>query len=181
MSNVSLRLVTEFFFVHDCFVVRHDDVLLARNPRGDAAAAPEGFLLEREGLLSLRNLLVRPVAWHTLKFAPSVLRKSPEIFTFLQPASLRRAEMFFAGEPFFRVLVIPGLPASEELRRDAVAFMRERGVDAAVRFPTIIAGLVGKINSRQVYLSEVNELLRVLKFYRFFAGEQQQSLPFDER
>jgi len=181
MSTVSVRLVTEFFFIHDWLVLAADDVLMAKNPRASASVRPESFVIEKEVLPSLRNMLVKPVGWHTLKFAPSVLRKSPEIFTFLNDETLSRAQSFFEGESFLRVLVIPGLPASGELRRASIEFMRERGIDAIIRFTTVIAGLVEKINSRQVYLSETNELLRILKFYRFFPSEPQQTLPFEEK
>jgi len=174
-------LVTEFFFVHDWLVRAADDVLMAKNPRAPVGARPDTFVVEKETLATLRNLLVKPVAWHTLRFAPSVLRKSPEIFSFLNDEAVSRAGSFFEGEPFLKILVIPGLPASDDLRRASIEFMRERGIDAVIRFTTVIAGLVEKINSRQVYLSEMNELLRILKFYRFFPSEPQQTLPFEER
>ncbi len=181
MSTVSVRLVTEFFFLHDWLVLATDEYLMARNPRGSADARPEAFVLERDDLVRLRNVLVKPVAWHTLRFAPSVLRKSPEIFSFLDDETVARAGAFFEGEPFSRLLVIPGLPATGELRRASIQFMRDRGIDAVVRFPTVIAGLIERINSRQVYLSEMNELLRILKFYRFFPSENQQTLPFEQQ
>lgn len=112
-----------------------------------------------------------------MKFTPSVLQKNPEIFQFIRDSNKATVKNVFNGEPFLKILVIPALPASEDLKGKSIVMMKEKGVDNIISFPSILSGLIGKIESRHVYLSSVNEVLRILKFYRFFAKEEQ-NLPF---
>lgn len=167
--------------MHGFFTLRLEDVLVVKNI--GPAREPESsgrFVLDKEDLTKLANGLVKPVAWHTLKFVPSVLKKAPEIFYFLKPAFQSKAKQLFGAEPFRNLLVIPDLPAGDDLRQESIAYMKEKGIDGVVRFSTMISGLIQKINPRQVYLSETREILRILKFYRFFP-ESQPVLPFKEK
>lgn len=181
MSHASLDLVKEFFFLNRFLVFREEETLLVRNPvaSGDPVAR-EPFLLRKGDVPRLRNALVRPVGWHTLRFAPSVLKGAPEIFSFVRPSCLRGAEQFFNGEPFERILVIPGLPATTDARDQSIRFMREKGITHVLEFPTLLAGMIEKINPRRVYASEVVETMRILKSYELFP-DGEPSLPFEEQ
>jgi len=169
--------VEEFFAVQGFFTVRTDDILAVKKPISAGTPPPDKFVLDYHDVALLHNAIVKPVGWHTLKFVPSVLKKSPEIFDFVGPSFQRKAQAFFGEEAYRRVLVVPGLPVSEELKKESIAFMKEKGVDHVVGFPAVIAGLLEKINPRQVYLSETSEILRSLKLYKFFP-EQEPTLPF---
>jgi hypothetical protein len=181
MSYASLQIVQEFFTLNSFLTLRLEDVLVVKNIGPAREPEPSGrFVLDKEDLAKLANGLVKPVAWHTLKFVPSVLKKDPEILYIIKNYIKARVKQFFGAEPFRNLLVIPDLPAGDNLRQESIAYMKEKGIDGVVRFSTVISGLIQKINPRQVYLSETREILRILKFYRFFP-ESQPVLPFKEK
>jgi len=181
MSNTSIQIVKEFFAMNSFLVMQKEDILFVKNSVvTEKNGLQDKFVLYKKGLQCIRNAVVKSIAWHTLKFSPSVLKKSPEIFYFLRPLFLNKAKSFFGKEPFFRILVIPGLPSTENLRKESISFLKNKGIDNVLEFSTVISDLIKKINPRQVYLSETNEILRVLKFYKFFP-ENQPSLPFKKK
>jgi len=181
MSQASIEIVREFFIINNFFVLKKEDILFVKNVQIPSGDRSEKFILPcAEINKTVGNAVVKPISWHTMKFTPGVLSKFPEIFDFLKSNSMEESKKFFRGEDFLKVLVIPSLPASEGLKKESIRIMKEKGIDHLVTFSSIIAGLVEKIESRHVYLSSVNEVLRVLKFYGFFTEEEEQNLPFDK-
>lgn len=178
MSQASIELVREFFVMNDFFVLKKEDLLLVKNAR-TAEESRDGKFVLSGGEISgtINNAVVKPVSWHTMKFTPLVLSRFPDIFDFLKSRHTEDYRKFFRGEDFLKILVIPSLPASENLREESVRIMKEKGIDRLVMFSSVIAGLIDRIEARHVYLSSVNEVLRVLKFYKFFT-EEEQNLPF---
>ena len=178
MSQASIELVKEFFILNDFFVLKKEDILLVKNTGDVKEDKKSGFVLSGAQITgAIKNAVVRMVSWHTMKFTPIVLSRFPDIFDFLKAGPVEEYRKFFRGEDFLKVLVLPSLPASEGLREESIRIMKEKGIDRLVMFPSVIAGLIEKIEPRHVYLSSVNEVLRVLKFYKFFA-EEEQNLPF---
>jgi hypothetical protein len=178
MSQASVELVREFFIINDFFVLKKEDLLLVKNAQPRQVTAGGKFILQAGGIKgAVNNAVVKPLSWHTMKFTPLVLSRFPDIFEFLKDKNTEGYRKFFGGEDFLKILVIPSLPASENLRDESIRIMQEKGIDRLVMFSSVIAGLVDRIEARHVYLSTVNEVLRVLKFYKFFA-EEEQNLPF---
>lgn len=164
--------------MNDFFVLKKEDLLLVKNARVVNGPGEDKFILSGGDISgTIGNAVVKPVSWHTMKFTPLVLSRFPDIFDFLKARNAGEYGKFFGGENFLKILVIPSLPASEGLREESIRVMKEKGIDRLVMFSSVIAGLVERIEPRHVYLSTVNEVLRVLKFYRFFA-EEEQNLPF---
>ncbi len=180
MSQASIELVREFFIINDFFVLKKEDILLVKKAGATGTEKPGRFIISTEKITrTVNNAVVKPVSWHTMKFTPLVLSRFPDVFNFLKDMYAEDYKKFFGGEDFLRILVIPSLPASEDLKKESVRVMQEKGVDNLILFSSIIAGLVEKIDARHVYLSSVNEVLRVLKFYKFFKEkEEEQNLPF---
>lgn len=180
MSQASIEIVREFFIISNFFVLKREDVLLVKNSLMPNLSDNrfEKFVLPGSEIPEvINNAIVKPVSWHTMKFTPAVLKKSPELFTSLKGKGGKNHEKFFKGEAFLKILVIPSLPASESLRKESIKIMQDNGIDYLITFSSVISGLIGKIDARHVYLSTVNEVFRVLKFYRFF-DEEEQKLPF---
>jgi len=175
MSYVSIEIVKEFFILNGFFVYQKDDILLIKN-MGKNIPLPDKFVLEKEEILAIGNGVIKPVGWHTLKFTPSVIRSSPEIFSFLKHPYIKEIKEFFKNDNFSKILVIPGLPLKKSLRDESVKLLKENGIDYIIKFSTIISGLIEKINPRHLYLSPNSELLRILKIYKFFSS--QPTLPF---
>ncbi len=177
MSQASLEIVREFFIANGFFVLKNEDILFVKNSCLKEDTVSERFVLSIEEINQINNAVIKVISWHTMKFTPSVLNKNPEIFEFLVDSNLQTAGKVFLGDPFLKILLLPALPASEDLKGKSIAIMKDKGIDHIITFPSIVSGLIEKIESRHVYLSSVNEVLRILKFYRFF-NEEEQNLPF---
>ncbi|HOL22351.1 MAG TPA: hypothetical protein PLQ41_05820 [bacterium] len=178
MSQASIEIVKEFFIIHNFFVLKKNDILFVKNAELTEPEEMDKFILSgSEVSRVLKNAVVKPVCWHTMKFTPVVLSRFPEIFEFSKGRYTLESKKFFQGENFKKVLVIPSLPASDKLQKESIKIMKEEGVDHLITFPSVIANLIEKIDARNVYLSSIDEILRVLKFYKFF-GEKEQKLPF---
>ncbi|MCM8760410.1 MAG: hypothetical protein NC832_01670 [Candidatus Omnitrophica bacterium] len=178
MSQASIEIVKEFFVIHNFFVLQKDDILLVQNAGVDEPEEMDKFILSgSEVSRVVKNGVVKPVCWHTMKFTPVVLSRFSEIFEFSKGGYTLESKKFFQGENFKKVLIIPSLPASDKLQKESIKIMKEKGIDYLITFPSIIANLIERIDARNVYLSSVNEILRVLKFYKFFS-EKEQKLPF---
>jgi hypothetical protein len=178
MSQASIEIVREFFIIHNFFVLKKEDILFVKNAELTETEGIDRFVLSGSEVSKvLKSAVVKPVCWHTMKLTPVVLSRFPEIFEFLKGRYALESKKFFQGEDFKKILVIPSLPASEKLQKESIKIMKEEGVDHIITFPSIIAHLIEKIDARYVYLSSVNEIFRVLKFYKFFA-EKEQKLPF---
>lgn len=177
MSQASIEIVKEFFIAGRFFVLQCDDILLIKNSSRQEEFKFEKFVVSPQDVLHINNACVKIISWHTMKFTPSVLRQNPEIFDFTKNSCRQVIKGVFLGEAFLKMLVIPALPVSKNLRAESIRIMQEKGVNSIITFPSLIADLVNKIEARHVYLSSVKEVLRILKFYRFF-DEKEPNLPF---
>jgi len=175
MSYPSIEIVKEFFTIHSFLVLEIEDILFVKNLKKEEGEI-KNFVLKKEDIQKIKNAMVKPISWHTQKFTPSVLNKFPEIFDFLKMDFSEGIKEFLKNEKFLKILVIPALPSTENLRKQSIEIMKNKGLDNVILFPTVISALVEKINSRKVYLSFTNEILRILKFYDFFSEERE--LPF---
>ncbi|MCX8082503.1 MAG: hypothetical protein N3D17_03785 [bacterium] len=178
MSQASIEIVKEFFLIHNFFVLKRDDILFVKNAEIIESEETEKFILSGSEICKVvKNAVLKPVCWHTMKFTPVVLSRFPEIFEFVRGKYITESKKFFQGDVYKKILVIPSLPASDNLRKESINIMKVKGIDHIVIFPSIIASLIDSIDARNVYLSSVNEILRVLKFYKFFT-DKEQKLPF---
>ncbi len=133
---------------------------------------PEFFLFANE-LPLVHRAIVSIKGWHVSgRFTPSTLRNQPEIFRFLEENVLKEASRFFppdAGEEgaaMLKILVLPGLPTAEPYRSQAVAMLKERGVDAVISFRAMLLDLIDKVELNRNYgKSDTLQLIRVLKTY----------------
>jgi hypothetical protein len=180
MSQASLDIVREFFALNNFFILKKKDVLVVKNTALSERKEFKRMLLGKEDITSVKNAVVKVISWHTSKFTPSVMEKSPEIFDFLSENFLNGLKKLFEGEDFLKILVIPALPSSKDLYKASENLMRGKGINHVMTFPSVISGLIDKIQPRHVYMSYLKELFRVLKFYRF-VNEDEQELPFGKK
>jgi hypothetical protein len=133
---------------------------------------PEFFLFANE-LPLVHRAIVSIKGWHAGgRFTPSTLRNQPEIFRFLEENVLKEASRFFPpdigeeGASLLKILVLPGLPTAEPYRSQAVAMLKERGVDAVLSFRAMLLDLIDKVELNRNYgKSDTLQLIRVLKTY----------------
>lgn len=147
---------------------------LVLNPRPVAADTPLPPVLEPTELGRLHRAVVVVCGGHTETFSPVRLNANPEWFRFLTPASFRQAVRALGeGPPPARLLVLPNLPRSEALRRESLALLRAKGVDAVLLFRAVLADLIEHVRPNRNYvMSDLLQTLRLLKHYEFFREPQ---------
>jgi len=146
--------------------------LLVFNPAWQRERKPDFFLFGSE-LPYVHKAVVAVKGWHTGVFTPTMLRSSPEIFSFLQQNVLKEAARFFPRtadasdeEAPLKILVLPSLPTAEPFRSQSVELLKQHGVDAIISFRAMLMDLLDKIEINQNYSkSDTLQVMRILKNY----------------
>jgi hypothetical protein len=133
----------------------------------------------------VQKAVIAVKGWHTGVFTPTMLKSSPEIFSFLEQKVLKEAERFFpphaadeAGSPPTKVLVLPSLPTAEPFRSQSVELLKMRGVDAIISFRAMLLDLLEKIEINQNYTkSDTLQVMRILKNYDLLKDTQLDMFP----
>lgn len=148
--------------------------LLVLNPRPVVADGPLPFVLDPADLARLSRAVVVVCGGHTETFSPARLSAHPEWFRLVSPASFRQAVRALGeGPPPARLLVLPGLPQGEALRRESLALLRAKGVDAVLLFRAVLGDLIEHVRPNRNYVkSDLLQTLRLLKHYEFFREPQ---------
>jgi hypothetical protein len=184
---VSETIVREFFELHG-FLVRQcrkyvapnardeeiDFLVLNPQPAAGAGTAPLPFVPDLGDLPRIASAVVVVRGWHTETFSPARLAGAPELFRFVEPATFQQAvRAFGGGRTPAKILVVPALPQTEDLRQQSIALLRAKGVDAVIPFRTLLAGLIEHVEPNRNYQkSDLLQTLRVLKNYDFFREPQ---------
>jgi hypothetical protein len=185
MAAVSETIVREYFEMRG-FLVRQQRKYVAPTRREDEevdfyvlnpnpqAVDEIPFVLGTRDIPAISRALVVVKGWHTETFSPAVLANAPEIFRFVQPAVLQQAARAFGGDgSLMKILIIPALPQGEEARIQSIELLRSKGIDAAIPFRTILAGLIEEIEvNRNYQKSDLLQMIRILKNYDFFKEPQ---------
>lgn len=147
---------------------------LVLNPCPEPGPGALPFVLEPADLRRLARAVVVVRGWHTETFSPARLTATPEFFRFVEPESLQRAVRAFGPGPSpAKILVLPGLPHTPALRRQSIALLRERGVDAVLPFGALLADLIEHVEPNRNYQkSDLLQTLRLLKRYDFLRDGQ---------
>lgn len=159
--------------------------LVVFNPAWQRGARKPDFFLFANELPFVHRAVLSIKGWHAAgRFTPSTLRNQPEIFRFLEQNVLKEASRFFpaeeeeAGAGLLKILILPGLPTAEPYRSQAVAMLKERGVDAVISFRAMLLDLIDKVELNRNYgKSDTLQLIRVLKTYDLLQDPQLDFLP----
>lgn len=159
--------------------------LMVFNPGWQRSSRKPDFFLFSSELPYVHKAIVAVKGWHTGVFTPSMLKSSPEIFSFLQQNVLKEAARFFpsnstddAGEPPTKILVLPSLPTAEPFRSQSVELLKQHGVDAIISFRAMLLDLLDKIEINQNYSkSDTLQVMRILKNYDLLKDSQLDLLP----
>ncbi len=164
--------------------------LLVYNPAPEEPTPSRGFQLFSGDIRSVHRALVVVKGWHTSSFTPRMLRQSSKIFDFLKKDVLDTVEQYFAEDsdvigkidPFAKILVLPGLPATEPHREESITLLKEHGIDFIITFRTILENLLQGIEANHNYQkSEALHLLRLLKIYDMIRAPQMELFSDDRR
>lgn len=147
------------------------------NPRAEGSARAT-FVLDAASLKSVKYAIVSVKPWHTSLFSPALLGSAKDVFGFLKRQALKRAEEFFpeADEGEIRkIMAVPGLASAQKLRRETVEILKKNGVDGVLTYPTMLQGLVDKIEPNNNYAkSDLLQTLRILKNYGMIKSAQME-------
>jgi hypothetical protein len=200
MSSVDESIVREYF-EQNGFLVRQlrkyqvqsrkktadEEVdLLVFNPSFQPGSRKSDFMLFSSELKYIHKAVVVVKGWHTLKFTPSMLKSSPEIFRFLEKTVVKKVSDLFIdqtktgdakGEPeeddLMKILVLPGLPTENPYREQSIQLLRDKGVDGIISFRSMLLDILAKIEiNRNYQKSEILQTLRILKNYDLLGNPQ---------
>ncbi|MCM8818972.1 MAG: hypothetical protein NC915_05820 [Candidatus Omnitrophica bacterium] len=178
MSISALEIVKEFFILNNFYVNVKNGFLIVKNLKEIGKEIDE-FVIEKEKIGFIDKGIVKVIAWHTLKFTPSVIKNfHSEIF---EITNEKIYKSLVDDKDYKKILVVPGLPATPDIRNESVKMLKDNGIEHIILFPTIISNLIEKIDERNLYQSHTLEIIRILKFYKFFSEKKFEKLLFDEK
>jgi len=186
MSALSETIAREYFEHHGFLVsqerkyishVRREDEeidFLVVNSAYEPAKTALPFELRTRDLVHVGRAVVVVKGWHSETFSPSLLVTSPELFRFLEPAALKQREQVFPHHgPLRKIMVLPALPATDELRQASIEFLQSKGLDGVIPFRLMLQDLIDGVQANRNYQkSDLLQILRILKINEFFREPQ---------
>jgi hypothetical protein len=77
-----------------------------------------------------------------------------------------------------KVLCLPRLPASGELKKQTIEVLKAKGVDGVISFRTMLAELVARVDKKKNYeKSDLLQTIRLLKNYGLLRDSQMDLFP----
>lgn len=180
MTEVNLAIVREYFEQLGYLVTQpckyqasgrpkqaqEEADLLAVNPRVREHRLPNALVWTSAEFRSVARVLVAVRAWHTERIYASTLAQTPDLLRFAEADTLRIAADHLGSAAVARVLCLPRLPASEELKGKALETFRARGVDGIILFPSVLRELISVVDPHRNYeKSDLLQVIRILKIY----------------
>lgn len=148
---------------------------VVHNPQVMERRVPDHIVWTTPDLRTVPSAVVGIHGWHTERFYASTFEQSPEILRFAQPASIRFAERLLGVSPVARILCLPKLPASGELKKKTISMLKDNGIDGVISFRTMLADLVAGVDTNKNYeKSDLLQILRLLKNYDLIRDDQME-------
>ncbi len=187
MSSVNELMVREYFESLGYLVTqprkyvvpswrKHSDEgadLIVINPRVGEHRVPDHIVWGTSELANIARAVVGIRGWHTERFYASVIQQTPWVFRFVEPAFVRHAARLAGSSDIARILCIPRLPASGELKDRTIRVLKEKGIDGVISFETILNELIAYVQPNRNYdKSDLLQILRILKIYDLIKDRQ---------
>lgn len=189
MSAVSEWIVREYFEALGCLVrqprkymvsaraKRPDEEidLVVFNPQAEGREPSKELVWSGSDARAVSRGIVGIRGWHTERFSPAVLRESPEVYRFADEDVESFIPQSLGEGPVSKILCLPGLPSSAELKAETLAILKENGIDGVLLFRTMLLELAGGLEASKSYeKSDLLQLLRILKNYDLLKGAQME-------
>lgn len=186
MSSVNEWIVREFFETRGFLVCQpckysapghskaeEEAELLLSNPTVQEHRIPDHLVWTAEDVRSVGRAVVSVWGWHTDRFSPAFFDSNPEIFRFTAEDSVRLFSRRLGTKDVARILCLSQFPASENLRNNALAILKEKGVDGVLLFRTMLLYLIQTVEANRNYeKSDLLQMLRLLKHYDLLKDNQ---------
>jgi len=140
--------------------------LIVFNPLVTEHRVPDHIIWNAGDLRHVSRAVVGVRGWHTERFYVSTLEQTPEILKFTETESLEFALRQLGPGPLAKILCIPRLPASGELKDEAIEALKGRGIDGVISFGTMLRELITNVEVNHNYVkSDLLQVIRLLKSY----------------
>jgi hypothetical protein len=147
--------------------------LVICNPKIKEHALPESFIWEKRDLKNVARAVIGVRGWHTDRFYPSTFEQTPEILKFVEKDSVAYASELLGDSDMAKILCLPRLPASGELKNKTIQVLKRKGVDGVISFRTMLAELIAGVDTKKNYeKSDLLQIIRLLKNYDLVKGSQ---------
>lgn len=147
--------------------------LLVLNPAVEEHRVPEHLVWTTSDLQTVARAVVAVRGWHTGRFYASTFEKDPDILRFAESGPLRFAANLMGTTSMARILCIPDLAVSGELKDKSIRFMKEKGIDGVISFRTMLRELVRGVDKNKNYeKSDLLQIIRLLKNYDLLRDPQ---------
>lgn len=190
MASVNEWIVREYFETLGFFVIqpnkhqvaarrKHDDeeidLLITRPGQAGVFNTPREAIWDARHLEKVQRAVVSIRGWHTDRFSPATLKTNPEIFRFTELSVTKEARKILGPGSVVKILCVSDMAASAEPQEEALAMMRENGVDGVLSFRTMLLELVEHIDTSKNYeKSDLLQILRILKTYDLLKDSQME-------
>jgi len=146
------------------------------NPQITESHIPDTSVWTTEDLGGVARAVVSVVGWHTDRFYSTTFENMPDLFRFVSEDALRASARRLGGEPA-RILCLPQLPASDQLKGDALRTLKQKGIDGILTFRTLLWELVNSVDVNNNYeKSDILQTIRILKNYDILRDAPQMEL-----
>jgi hypothetical protein len=149
--------------------------LLVFNPSATAHVVSPELIWNTAAIRGLQRAVVGVRGWHTERFYVSTFEQTPDILRFAERKSTDAAARLLGSDAFAKILCLPRLPASGELKDQTIAALRKKGIDGVVSFSTMLAELVSFVECHKNYeKSDLLQTIRLLKNYDLLKDPQME-------
>ena len=147
--------------------------LVVFNPQVTEHKVPEHVVWTTPDLRTVSRAIVGVRGWHTERFYVQTFEQTPEILRFVEADSVRFAARILGSESMAKILCLPRLPASGELKDKSVQALKEKGIDGIISFQTMLMELISQVETNRNYeKSDLLQIIRLLKNYDLIKGSQ---------
>lgn len=194
MSSFDEDIVREYFELNRFFVRQLDkhlvrprkkvaeDVirLLALNPKAPEELRQANFQLFTADMAAVRQALVIVHCWQHTRVTPAILKSNARLSDFLKKELLKRMDVSEDDSvaeigAFKKLVVIPGFPTADPYRNECINLFKEKGIDGAIAFSTILEDWLRHVEVNHSYhKSKLLQLVRVLKIYDMVQSPQMR-------
>lgn len=152
------------------------------NPRISAHRVPGHLVWSTEDLKGVARAVVGVRGWHTDRFYVSTFEHAPDILRFAEADSIRFAAKFLGSGSMAKILCLPRLPASGELKKKTIRVLKNKGIDGVISFRTMLLELVSRVDTNKNYeKSDLLQVIRLLKNYGLLKDSQMDMFEKKKR
>ncbi|MBI9021540.1 MAG: hypothetical protein JEZ10_09855 [Verrucomicrobia bacterium] len=188
MASVNEQIVREYFETRGFFIIqpnkhqvaarrKHDDeeidFLITRPGQAGVFNTPKEVIWDARHLEKVQRAVVSIRGWHTDRFSPATLKTNPEIFRFAELSVTKEARKILGPGSVVKILCVSDMAAGAAPQEEALAMLRENGVDGVLSFRTMLLELVDRVDvSKNYEKSDLLQTLRILKTYDLLKDAQ---------